>query len=263
MSVVGHEQIRQRLTGRLPSAALFLGPASVGKWTLAEHLRAEHKILAGDVLRVRQLTAEAARTVVRFCHSAPMGKRRLALIRLDGADPRQLHMLLKTLEEAPASTHIILLAQELPLETISSRTEIHSFSLLSDAQVEDVLLQRKFKPGDAKRWAALAGGQVRNALDLSDGLDAKVTVLAAIRAIRERDANALDNLAGKWGDQHSLLLGSLCREAVTGRWRIFDPAEVEGMGRRLPLSILFALRADIRPRLVVRSSLMAILKGAP
>lgn len=214
------------------------------------------------MLRVRLLTSDDARSVVRFALASPLGVRRLAIIRLDQATPAALHVLLKTLEELPPTTHIILIATEMPLETIVSRAEMFRFSLLTEEQVEDVLLQRKFKPTEARRWASLSGGQVRKALDLVEDLDAKITVLSAVRAIRERDANGLDNLATKWTDQHSDLLGALCREAITGRWRIFSDAEVEGMGKKLPLSILYALRPEIRPRLVVRASLMSVLKGA-
>lgn len=262
MTVIGHEGILARLTGALPPVSLFVGPASVGKWTTAEHLRGEHGVRPGDVLRVRSMTAEDARGVVQFSLAAPLAQSRLVIARLDKSTPQTQNMLLKTLEEAPATTRFVLVSPEMPQETIVSRAEVFRFSLLTHEQVEDVLLQRKFKPTEAKRWAALSGGQVRKALALAEGLDAKVTVLSAVRSLRERDATSLDNLAVKWTDEHTMLLGSLCREAITGRWKIFDPAEVEGMGRKLPLSILFALRADIRPRLVVRSSLMSILKGA-
>lgn len=262
MQVVGHGGLLSRLMGVLPSVSLFVGPSSVGKWTAAEYLRGVHEVSSADVLRVRRLTAEDARAIVRFASKAAHGTIRLVIVRLDGASPATLSALLKSLEEAPSSTRFILTATELPPATIVSRATVFRFPLLSDEQVEDVLLLRKFKPTEAKRYAALAGGQVRRALDLVEGMDAKVTVLAAVRALRERDAEALDNLAGKWEDQHTGLLATLCRELLTSRWRIFSNAEVEGLGKKTALAILTALRPDIRPRLVVRASLASVLRGA-
>lgn len=259
--VVGHEEILDRLSSGLPPVSLFLGPASVGKWTTAEHMLRAHEVRDGDLLRIRSLTMDDARLVAQFTGTAPLGDCKLAIVRLDAATPAALHVLLKTLEEVPSSARIVLVSTELPLETITSRSEIFRFALLSQEQVEDVLIQRNFKPTEAKRYAALAGGQIRKALSFVDGLDAKITVLASVRAIRERDSSALDNLAVKWTDEHTDLLATLCREVITGRWRIFMEAEVEGIGRKLPLKILTALRTDIRPRLVVRASLMSVLKG--
>lgn len=260
-SLVGHGGLRTHLIADLPPVALFVGPKSVGKWTTAEQIRRDIEIRQSDVLRIRSLTAEAARSIVQFAHSAPQGERKLILAELDGATPALLSSLLKTLEEPPATTHIILIASELPSMTITSRAMVYRFPLLSDEQVEEVLIQRGFRPSEAKRYAQLSGGQVSKALAAMEGLEAKISVLAAVRAIREKDANALNNLAVKWTDEHTSLLASLCREVITQRWRIFSDAEVEGIGNRLPLSILMELRSDIRPRLVVRSSLMQILKG--
>lgn len=262
MAVVGHERITRVLAAELPPVSLFIGPDSVGKWTTAEWLRREHAIQDGDLLRIRRLSADDARTITRFATVAPVGERKLVICRLDKSLPASMNALLKTLEEASESVRFILISRDMPMLTIASRAEIERFGLLTEAEVAEVLQKKNFSANQAKIYAALSGGQVRKALRAAEGLDAKVTVLSAVRAIREKDADALDNLAGKWTDEHTELLSELCLEAITGRWRIFNEAEVEGMGRRLPLKILTALRNRIRPRLVVRASLMSVLKGA-
>lgn len=261
MAVVGHERITRVLALELPQVSLFVGPDSVGKWTAAEWLRREHAILDGDLLRIRRLTVDDARTLVRFASIAPVGARKLAIVRLDRATPASLHILLKSLEEAHESVRFILIAREKTLPTVVSRAEVFQFSLLTTEQVTTILLKKNFKPVEAKRYAELSGGHVSRALAMVEGMDAKITVLSAVRALRERDAVALDNHAGKWEDKHTELLAELCREVITGRWRVFSDAETEGMGRKLPLRILTALRQEIRPRLVVRYSLMSVLKG--
>lgn len=260
--IVGHEDTLRRLHSDLPPVSLFLGPASVGKWTTAEHLRREYGVRDGDLLRIRSLTMDEARTASKFMLTSPLGDLRFAIIRLDSATPASLHALLKALEEIPSSSRVVLVSTESPMETIVSRSEIFHFSLLSQEQVERVLIQRKLSPSEARRYAELAGGQVGRALSFVSGMEGKATVLAAVNAIRERNPVSLDSLAVKWTDEHTNLLATLCREIITGRWRIFMEAEVEGIGRKLPLKILTALHADIRPRLVVRSSLMSVLKEA-
>lgn len=261
MAVVGHQNVARVLAVELPAVALFVGPASVGKWTTAEWLRREHTIEDVDLLRIRRLTAEDARGVVRFAATAPVGNLRLAIIRLDNATAPSQHILLKTLEQAPSTFRVILIAETWPLPTIVSRSQIFSFSLLTEEEVAEVLRKKNFKPTEAARLAALSGGSVQQAITVAENMESKVTVLAAVRAIRERDARALDNLAGKWTDLHTELLATLCRETITYKWRIFSDAEVEGLGRKLPMAILRALRPNIRPRLVVRSSLMNVLRG--
>lgn len=261
MSVIGHQELTRVLAEELPPVALFLGPASVGKWTTAEWLRREHTIDDGDLLRIRRLTADDARTLVRFATTAPMKEKKLAIVRLDRATPPAQHILLKTLEEIPDTSKVILIAENPPLPTVTSRSTVYPFRLLTTDEVTEILLRRKFQPTEAKRLAELSGGHVQQALTVAESMEFKVTVLAAVRALRERDAGALDNLAGKWSDEHTELLAQLCREAITYKWRIFSDAEVEGMGRKLPMQILRALRPNVRPRLVIRASLMSILRG--
>lgn len=262
MPVVGHESVTRVLAAELPPVALFLGPESVGKWTTAEWLRHEHEVDDADVLRIRRLTATEARSFVRFAVIAPKGSVKLAIVRLDRATAPSQHILLKTLEQAPESFRAILISSGAPLSTVMSRSQLYRFSLLTEDQVAEVLRKKNFNPTEAKHLASMSGGHVNRALTVAESMDPKVTVLAAVRALRERDADALDNLAGKWTDTHTELLADLCRESITYRWRIFSDAEVEGMGRKLPLKILTVLRPNIRPRLVIRASLMSILRGA-
>ena len=257
--MIGHEPTRQFLaTTGLPRVVLFLGPASVGKWTLAEQLRRDLDIDRSTVVRVRSLTMDAARelTSLALTHGP-----RLIIIRLDGASDAAMNVLLKALEEADGGNRFILIASGHVLTTLMSRAQLHFFGLLSADQVKEILIERRFNPVEAERLAKASGGQVRTALALADNVDAKVVVLSALRCITERDADSLDNLAAKWTDDHTTLMARLCREAISRRWALFSEAEVDGLGRKLPLRILTALRADVRPRLVVRASLMSVLRG--
>lgn len=260
--MIGHDQIREALESRFTvKSCLFVGPPSVGKWTLAEHLVRVWEVPECDVIRVRSLTVDSAREVVEAARVFPSRGLRVILIRYDGASVAALNALLKVLEEPFSVTRFILVGTELPPRTVTSRCAVYQFSLLTNEEVKKVLLERRFSPSEATRLAKASGGSVRQALDLANDSEVKVLVLQAMKAILERDTDALDGVAARWTDEHTKVMGTLCREAISGRWGMFSAGEAEGVGKKLPLRILIALRPSIRPRLVVRSSLMSVLRG--
>lgn len=258
MRVIGHEPIRQRLSEALPAVSLFVGPESVGKRLTAEWVRQEYGYGEHQTLRVNFLSMDAARELTQFAQ----GSGRLAVVQLDKASRPALNALLKTLEDAP-DTKFILISRDLPIETITSRATQFRFGLLRESEVAEFLSEvRNFKPEVAERYASKSGGQIFRAFQFASGYDAKPQVLQAIRAFREHDLNGLERLADKWTDDATELLREWCTEQITGRWTIFDNAETEIIGNELPLKILMALSTNVRPRLVVRFSLMEILKGS-
>lgn len=215
------------------------------------------------MFRVHKLTMPSARDLVQFARTAPVcPEGKLAIVQLDKATPAALHVLLKTLEELPAGIKVILISESMPLETVVSRVQVYRFGLLSDEAVANVLIEkRKIEPELAKTLAAASRGQVSRALAQLDDPDGKQVVLDALEAFREKNPYALDHLAPRWMEEHTELLAIWCRESITKRWSIFG-AETEIPGQSTPLRILLALRPNIRPRLVVRSSLMSVLQGS-
>lgn len=260
--MIGHTWLRSVLEAKVPVChLLFVGPSSVGKWTLAEHLLGVWGVPASDVIRVQSLTMVSAREVVEATQVYPAQGFRVVLVRYDGASVAALNALLLALEDPLSVTRFILIGTELPPRTVTSRCAVFQFSLLSDDEVRQVLLERRFSPKEAERLSKASGGRVRQALALANDSEVKTLVLQAMRAIMERDEDALDSVAARWKDEHTNVLGTLCREAISGRWGMFSEAEVEGIGKKLPLRILIAMLPNIRPRLVVRSSLMSVLRG--
>ena len=106
--------------------------------------------------------------------------------------------LLKVLEEPPAYTSLILLAenpQEL-LPTIRSRAILHRIGAIPAAEIESLLNERRpeLKPGDRKLVARLAEGAVGRALklDLPAYLASRQDALIVLRtALRDPDYSAL------------------------------------------------------------------------
>lgn len=259
--IVGHEAIVRRALAERPPVSLFLGPRSVGKETVAEHLLVEWGVDPGDTLRVEALNVFSARMLLHFASTAATHDRKAAIVHLHGAPSAAIHILLKTLEEAHESTDFILIAEEAPIATIMTRAVVYRFGLLTEAEVATILEGRNFRPEDALRYARASRGQVSEALAIANGREAKHVVMLAVKAFRELDAAALEEAAREWTDQHTALFATWCRESLTERPRIFSAEEVFPRGV-LPLRILRALGTNTRPRLLLRGPVMAVLRSA-
>jgi DNA polymerase-3 subunit delta' len=108
--------------------------------------------------------------------------------------------LLKTLEEPPATSHIILIASRADclLPTIRSRCQMMRFAPVSSEDIRLLLLEGgHFSPEDAALAARVSGGSITRALD---------TVPAAFRIQRSMVLRALNAAAND--DKCSLLTAS-------------------------------------------------------
>lgn len=260
MPYFGHGEIVRAVRNHLPAVSLFLGPASVGKWELAETIRAERGFPAADVLRIRRLTQDNARFIVRFASERPKASARLVIAQLtDKATRGAQNTLLKALEESK-DTHFILIAEDDPIPTIISRSTTFRFGLLSDDDVLNILVERrKFGAEKAIQAASVSGGQVQRALLYTQDNESKELVLKALDAVNRRDIAGLEALAKFWQEDHTELLISWCYESMTGQWKKFSREDSAIVGTRIPLRILMALKDDLRPRLVVRSALVSVI----
>jgi hypothetical protein len=213
-------------------------------------------------MRVRKLSAQGVRDVIAFSEVTPVGNMRLAIIRLDGARATSLYALLKALEEPPPYMHYILVssrAEALP-EPVLTRAELHQFKYLTAEEVEQVLVQKKFNPAAAHTLSLTAGGQLYRVLEASASNETKVPVLRVLKALTERDEGALEELSQRWTNEHTDLLKVWCEEAITTRWRVFNPSESDTEGVGFPLKVYMALQPAVRPRLVLRASLMNLIR---
>lgn len=230
---------------------------------MADWLRYTEGYSKDNTLRIFKLTAEAARNIVTFALTYATVGAKLVIVQLDGSLTSSQTVLLKTLEEiSTPDIKFILISESVPMSTIMSRCEVFHFSLLNTEDVEKVLIEKKaIDKKTAARLAPFGGGQVQRALDMLGYEEYADRVLAALNALVTKDKSALEKLAVKWTDRDTDLLTKWCYEAMTGEWLIFDPAVSAVKGKGLPLKILLALYPNIRPRLVVRYSLMNLLVG--
>ncbi|MDZ4782310.1 MAG: DNA polymerase III subunit [Planctomycetia bacterium] len=198
--------------GRLASTFLFVGPSGVGKRTFAEKFAQAllcmarpveqldpceqcdscRQVLAGahpDLLRVAKPEGKSelplalligegeTRMRTGLCHDIAlkpfMGGRRVAIIDdADDLNTEGANCLLKTLEEPPPRSVIILLgtSAERQLPTIRSRAQLVRFRPLESQQVATIL-ERQGVVSDhetALGWAALSQGSVAKAIEMAD-----------------------------------------------------------------------------------------------
>jgi DNA polymerase-3 subunit delta' len=191
--VIGHRPLLALLEAEAASPAqayLFVGPASVGKATVARRFAglllcpgAEsgclRRVVAGthpDLSLVEpdgrtSLTVDQARATVARAALAPVeGWRKVVLFEEAGIMTEEAaSALLKTLEEPSPTTIFILVAEaedDLP-PTIASRCRTVFFGRVTDDEVVSALQDRGVEAEQAQRAAAASGGRPGLALMLA------------------------------------------------------------------------------------------------
>lgn len=230
----GHDAIRRQFQtafarGRLAHAFLFTGPAGVGKRLFAVELAkallcesSPAELTACDRCSSCALVTAGTHpdctltrkpddkmelpidTIRELCGTLGLkptrGSRKVAIIEdADDFNEESANAFLKTLEEPPPGSVIVLLATsaESQLATIRSRTQAVSFSPLGPLALAAVLASNGVTdPAQTERLIRLAGGSAGQALALSDAAvwEFRATLVQAIGATRIASAA----LAEKW-----------------------------------------------------------------
>lgn len=188
--IVGQRRVVQQLDASVATpvhAYLFLGPPGTGKREAATAFAAALLCRSGgcgtcescrDVLADRHcdvvvverqgasIQVAQAQEVVRLALRAPRAARFQVLILVDFHLVAQAApVLLKTIEEPPDTTVVLVLADSVPpdLLTIASRCVTVSFDALASAEVLNVLVLEGADPDMAAAVASVSGGRLDRA----------------------------------------------------------------------------------------------------
>jgi DNA polymerase-3 subunit delta' len=200
-------------TDRLPHGLIFAGPVGVGKATTASFLsqwflcekpngdepcgqcescrafstgaHPDYHVITKELIRYHDKTGKSKgidlsihvirpEVVERASRKANMGRGKVFIIeQADLMNPAAQNALLKTLEEPPGRTLLVLLTDAIGimLPTIRSRCQVIRFGQLSDATVAAELKKRHIAPALAQKAAAVSGGSLGIALRwIEDGV---------------------------------------------------------------------------------------------
>ena len=198
--IIGHQQIVEQLqhtvaSDRIAGAYLFVGPTDVGKETVARYFaqlifckqEAQPPIVCGECLACRKVNSGnhpdlqfirpegsllkigQIRELQKQIIYQPLEARRKVYILTDveRMNAEAENCLLKTLEEPPASSVLILLTSNIRalLPTTRSRCQILQFHPMPTQELTEILVERfSVAPEQATTLAITADGAIRKAL---------------------------------------------------------------------------------------------------
>lgn len=228
-SIIGHQQIIEQLqrtvaSGRIAGAYLFVGPAGVGKEIVARYFaqlifcqqEAQPPTVCGTCLACRKvdsgnhpdlqfirpegslLKIGQIRELQRRVIYEPLEASRkiYILTDVDRMNPEAENCLLKTLEEPPAASVLILLTSNVQalLPTTRSRCQILQFHPMPTQALAEILINRfSVTPEQATALAIASRGSVGRALTQLEKGDSLVE--KAPKILRETDRLAAFKLA--------------------------------------------------------------------
>jgi DNA polymerase III subunit delta' len=181
-------------------AGRFSLPAEDEKEEYKKVLWSEHRDVGRLAPYKNSILVDAVRDLERECNFRPAeGRARVFVVEeADKLGDASSNALLKTLEEPPPTTHLVLVTARPAalLPTIRSRCQTVRFAPLAAAELEKFLIESRRRTGDEARLAArLAGGRPGRAADFN---------LDEYRARREWGLNVVESLAAG-GDRARLL----------------------------------------------------------
>jgi DNA polymerase III subunit delta' len=200
-------------------------------------IRTDHADVAMVLAPKRVLKVDQMRAIEREANYRPFeGKARVFLI--DDADKLNdpsANALLKTLEEPPPTSHLILITSRpaMLLETIRSRCQVIRFSPLSVEEIQQHLANDKTaKASEIRLRARLAGGSIGRAQrsDLEGYQSQRAVMMRVLEALaltgdRNQILNVSEELnSAKYKDDYEAMLG-IFEGLIRDAWRLALGAE--------------------------------------
>ena len=238
-SIIGHQQIIEQLqrtvaSGRIAGAYLFVGPTGLGKETVARYFaqlifcqqEAQPPVVCGTCLACRKIDSGnhpdlqfirpegsllkigQIRELQRQVIYQPLEASRkiYILTDVDRMNPEAENCLLKTLEEPPASSVLILLTSNVQalLPTTRSRCQILQFHPMPTQELAEILInQFSVAPEQATTLAIAADGAIGKALTQLEKGDTRTEEVPEI--LKETNRLAAFRLAENFKDNPETL----------------------------------------------------------
>jgi DNA polymerase-3 subunit delta' len=136
----------------------------------------------------RNILVKAIRALEEEANFRPFegGKRVFIIDDAEKMNDNAANALLKTLEEPPPTTHLILITSrpDSLLQTIRSRCQTIRFAPVADAEIERLLIANGRSNEDAKLAARVSGGSVGRALatDVAEFRESRDAMLGVVRS---------------------------------------------------------------------------------
>lgn len=264
MILHGHALARQQLADAPPGAILLDGPSGIGKHLLAT-VAAYHHAAQVDVLTFRPTRMDDVRQLTEWLRTGAVGgKGKAAALDLDGSVPAVAQALLKTLEEPPPKTWLLLSCSGAVPPTVASRvTTIHCHPL-TGWELTQVLTSLGIFGDDVRRLEALAAGRPGLALQYRDAVANRAKVLQLVQAVARRDWSLVAKVLGsKWDKSHATALQLWLADVLNGTTHAYAPGEKAGLDTTVPRGRLLdaadALTLDVPPGLAVNLATRKIL----
>ena len=179
-----------------------------------------------DTKKRPNITARECLEIIKTARYKPVeGRYKINIIWMAEFLAKEGNRLLKILEEPPEHTIFLLIAEreELLLNTILSRSQIHRLRQISDQQIQDYLIREKsINPNLAKSLAIMADGNFNKAISLSteQPTDYESVLTAWFEVILRERSKLVDFVStvsnGSKEDVKNLFLQGtqICREAL-------------------------------------------------
>ncbi|MEY2399025.1 MAG: polymerase subunit delta [Actinomycetota bacterium] len=181
------------------------------------------------------ILVDDAREMTRLALRSPMEGGRKVLVLTDfHAVEEAAPALLKTIEEPPASTVFVIIADQVTPElvTIASRCVRVEFPPLAPEVIADALINEGIEPADAAEAASLAAGSMQRARTIANDRDMRLR-LAVWRSVPDQ----LDGTAGQVVAVANVLVGLLEAAAapIVEQQKRDDAAMAEHAKQGLPV----------------------------